>query len=353
MKYSLLDPAQLSSDDLDTWRQIQINTPILKSPYFCPEFTLAAAKVRNDIKITVLKEGNRSVGFFPFQRGTAANGIPVAGTLSDYHGVIATSGAVWNAETMLKASDLAYWEFDHLIAEQQPFAKFHKRWAVSPAVDLSKGFSTYCQERKAAGVSSFFHLGRKARKLEREFGPLHFIPHTNDGNVLRKVFQWKSAQCQRTGSIDFFKKEWTRGLIEQILNLQSASFSGQLSALYAGDTLVAAHMGMRSTNVWHWWFPVYNLEYAKYSPGAIILRKIIEEACDQGMQEVDLGKGDEPYKYSFSNYANPLAIGRAWRPSLNSSIRNFVGHAEDLLHNNRLLAPARPFLRGAKRWVYK
>ena len=351
MKYSLIEPEQLTEEDLDKWREIQQTTPHLRSPYFCPEFTLAAAKARRNVQITVLKEGGRTVGFFPFERGRMATGGPVGGILSDYQGVIATSSAVWNAEALLHASALTSWRFDHLIAEQGQFGQYHSRWSTSPVLDLSQGFTAYLDSLKAAGAKRLGELERKPRKLSRDVGPLRFVTHSRDRELLEQVFQWKSDQCRRTGAVDYFSQVWTRTLVEEIWNTQSSHFSGRLSALYAGDQLVAAHMGMRSTSVWHWWFPVYNQQYAKYSPGALLLRKAAESATAEGLQQLDLGKGDESFKRNFANCANALAEGRAWRPTMANSILNLARSTETFVNESSLAMPVRPVLKAAKQWI--
>ncbi|SDZ75160.1 GNAT family N-acetyltransferase [Microbulbifer marinus] len=353
MKYSLIEVADLTAEHRETWRTLQRSTACLRSPYFCLEFTLAAAAVRNDVRVVVLEEGAEAVGFFPFQRGRFGGGRPVGGALSDYHGVIVAPGAIWDVETLLRSCGLAYWEFDHLIAEQAPLDQYHSRWALSPALDLSQGFGAYRARRRAAGAGRFFQLERKARKLAREVGPLRFVAHTHDREILQQVFQWKSEQCRRSGVVDFFEHEWARALVEQLWTTETGYFSGRLSALYAGEKLVAAHMGMCSGSVWHWWFPGYDRSFGKYSPGGILLCKVAEEAAAQGLQQLDLGKGDDPYKNSFADCANPVAEGCAWRPSAGNAFRRLANGSENLLRQSRLIEPVRPILRMAKRWTYR
>mgnify|MGYP002131291180 CR=1 FL=1 len=89
--------------------------------------------------------------------------------------------------------------------------------------------------------------------------------------MFETVLRLKSRQCRRTGVADFFGWDWARTLVEQVWQDESPDCAGRLSALYAGDTLVAAHLGMRSPQAWHWWFPVYASAHAAHSPGALLL----------------------------------------------------------------------------------
>ena len=69
-----------------------------------------------------------------------------------------------------------------------------------------------------------------------------------------------------------------------------------LSGLYAGDHLVAAHFGLRSDGVLHWWFPVYDPDLARFGPGWLLLRQLVLAGPDLGVTRIDLGRGDDEYK---------------------------------------------------------
>ncbi len=81
----------------------------------------------------------------------------------------------------------------------------------------------------------------------------------------------------------------------------------------AGDTVVAGHIGLRSTTTLAWWFPVYDPAYAAYSPGLLLCIELARAMAEQGLTVLDLGKGDEPYKERLSNTHIPLLRGTRWR----------------------------------------
>lgn len=315
MNITLIAASELDAGLQSTWRALQASHPALRSPYFAPEFTLAVAAVQSDVRIAVLEDGARVVGFFPHQARWRI-GRPVGAPLSDHHGVVCAPGTHWDWQALLRASRLASWRFDHLPSEQAPQGGVCIA-ADSPALDLSRGMAAYLDARRASGVRSLGEFERKARKLAREVGPLRFEAHTQDAQVLATVLHLKSQQCRRTGVQDFFARPWTRALVEHIGTLQHPNFAGRLSALYAGDQLVGAHLGMRSATVWHWWFPVYSHAMAPYSPGAQLLLHVAQAAADAGCGLLDLGKGDDAYKRTFADCSLPLAEGWvAARPTL-------------------------------------
>jgi CelD/BcsL family acetyltransferase involved in cellulose biosynthesis len=342
MNISWIPAAGLSGVHRQRWRSLQESNPVLSSPFFCPEFTCAVAAVRDDVRVAILSDTSGPVGYFPYQqRGSA--GSAVGAPLSDHHGVISAPTTTWRWGDLLTATGLSYWEFDHLPAAQAQSADFVV--GESPGIDLSAGFPAWKTERGAAGDSRIGALERKARKLAREVGPLRFVTHQHDDSLLDRVMHLKSDQFRRTGLSDPFAAGWARALLRQILSTQAPGFGGQLSALYAGEKLVAAHLGMRSRQVWHWWFPVYEHTFARYSPGALLLLRLAEAADAAGAGVLDLGKGYDPYKASFANCSVPLVEGYTGRPGLTTIAHALRRQTERWARRTPLLNPIRPLVR--------
>ena len=159
------------------------------------------------------------------------------------------------------------------------------------------------------------------KRLEREIGPLRFVPASTDAKELSKVFNWKSDQYRITGKRDLFAPGWIRQALERIFATHECGCSGVLSLLYAGDRLVAGHFGMRSRQVWHYWFPSYDPDAARFSPGLILLLKMTEHAPEAGVRVIDLGKGMSSYKERLMNSCSQLGSGRLELPSWASFAR--------------------------------
>ncbi|HEY9781098.1 MAG TPA: GNAT family N-acetyltransferase [Leptolyngbyaceae cyanobacterium] len=320
MKTTIVSGKSLTPEHLLLWSHFQQSNAALANPYFCPEFTSAVAEVREDAWVGILKEAGEIVGFFPFQRGKLPIGQPVGYTLCDYQGLIVKPGFNWDAAELLRGCGLKIWNFDNLIASQLPFQRFHKLKTESLIIDLSGGQKAYESEQKA-NSNWIQQTERKLRKFEREVGALRFETHVADTSLLRLLMRWKSQHYSQLGTFDRFEIEWIVKLIERLHATQSDTFAGMLSVLYVGDEVAALHFGMRSVSVWHYWFPTYNPEFQKYSPGLILLLKMIEAAESLGIQTIDLGKGDESYKQRLINSTVPLAEGSVEVPSLISTAR--------------------------------
>ncbi len=216
--------------------------------------------------------------------------------------------------------------------------------ANSPGLDLSRGYAAWYRRKLETG-HTLGKLPRKRRKLERELGPLRFELRSRDPAAFEAVIRLKSQQCRRTGQLDYFAWAWTRALVQRVQDTDDEDFGGCLSTLHAGDTLVAAHFGMRTPQVWHWWFPVYSQAHSPYSPGSLLLLEVAREAAAQGHTLLDLGKGDEPYKLSFADCSWPLLEGCISRPTPITFARGFKKRLGAWLRESPLAAPARPLLR--------
>jgi CelD/BcsL family acetyltransferase involved in cellulose biosynthesis len=100
-----------------------------------------------------------------------------------------------------------------------------------------------------------------------------------------------------------------RDLLRHVHAARGADFAGALSVLYAGDVVAGLDFGLRSGSVWHSWFPVYNPELDRYSPGVVLLLQLAEAAPALGIGEIDLGKGEARYKQALATGSVPLHEG--------------------------------------------
>jgi CelD/BcsL family acetyltransferase involved in cellulose biosynthesis len=292
MRVEVIRGGELTADLAQRWRDLLAADPAFASPYVHPELTRAAAAVRDDVYVGLLHDGSRLAGFFPFQRsgGRGDEGKVVAEGVCDYQAVVAEPGLAWSAEELLRGCGLRSWSFTYLAAGQAPFRPFHRQLLSCASMDLSQGYAAWAAARRASGSRLVKDTARHRRRLERAAGPLRFALHTADAGVLARLMEWKSAQYRRTGKTDWFAIPWVAALVERLHGLETPGFAGLLSALWAGDELVAAHFGLRSRTVWHWWYPAYDRRYAADSPGLILDLAMAEHAGSLGLERIDLGR---------------------------------------------------------------
>jgi CelD/BcsL family acetyltransferase involved in cellulose biosynthesis len=329
LRFELLRPEELDPQLYFRWVQLHQSDLALSSPFFHPEFTLSVGRVRRDVRVLVISDHDVVVGFFPFQAGRLGLGRPVGGALSDFHGIVGSAGLSVDPVEVLRACGLCGWSFDHLVAGRQGFETFGWDAGVSPAIDLSRGFNAYCMERSSEGTRLIKKLNAQLRSLEKDHGPVTCEWRNRSKDELYRLMNWKSMQCNSTGTTDVFGVSWTRQLLIDLSSISQASFAGMLSTMAVGGHVVAAHFGMRSASTWHYWFPSYDVAFAKYSPGLLLLVKMAEAAPGMGLTTIDLGKGDSKYKSRFANNSSPLLQGFAATGAIVSTINHWWRRADE------------------------
>jgi CelD/BcsL family acetyltransferase involved in cellulose biosynthesis len=311
VKIAVVRPGELGEPELARWRSFQVSGLSLANPFLSPEFAVVVDRLRPRTRVAVLSEQTGIVGFFAFERRLLGYGVPIAAGLTDCQGLVHAPDQEWDPQELLRACELAVWEFDHLVDGQKPFERYEVHRAASPIIDLSGGFDAYFASRR--NQSRFRNLLRKSRLLARDGGDMRFVFDSRDQTALRTLIDWKSAQYRRTGRADRFAKPWITQLIEQLFEERTGSFSGLLSCLYAGDQLVAGNFGLRSDQVIPTWFTAYDTRFKKYSPGLLLPLCLAEAAAAAGMNHIDMGRGPKEYKEFFKSRDLVVAEGRVLR----------------------------------------
>ncbi len=328
---------------ISIWRKFQNDDFVYYSPYFCPEFTLSVGQVRDDVRIAVVAIKDEIVAFLPFQMTNRFMVKPVGGPLCDFHGVIKKKNFKGNYSDILKQVGLKTFKYHHLYIND--FITVDEKIDTldySHFIDLSKGYESYMKTLKARGSKMEKDVNYKLRRLERDFGPVKFIPAIDDETLLDKLLLWKSEQYQMSGLVDVFSYDWTRKLLHAILKIKGENFRGVLSGLYAGDHLLALHMGMRSRFVWNWWFPRHDNRFRKFSPGIILRLKVAEYAASCGIQRIDLGcGGSSTYKPRLSSGTIPVVNGACFSRSCYQKTYHLLKTGAHYLRES----PARPLCR--------
>jgi CelD/BcsL family acetyltransferase involved in cellulose biosynthesis len=276
--------------------------------------------------VAVLEDAGETIGFFPFENRGLGYGVPIAPGLTDCQGVMQAPDADWDAGELLRSCRLGVWEFDRLVDGQKPFEPYQVIRAPAPVIDLSGGSAAVLADlrRRHSRVAS--KLPKQQRRLEREVGPLRFEFGTTDHAALQTLMAWKSGQYRRTGRSDRFARPWITRLIENLFDLRAREFSLVLSVLHAGEHPVAAHLALRQRGVMAGWFPAYDPQFARYSPGLLHRLHLIQAAADDGVTLIELGRGAREHKDLFKSYEVLVGEGKVSRPSAGAALY-FAGRA--------------------------
>lgn len=315
MKINVIRPEELGASERARWRELQKADASLDNPFLSVEFAIAMDRLRDYVRVAVIQDGNRIVGFLPYERHSFGIGKPLGGFLTTCHGLIAIPDLKIDARALLRACKLTVFDFDHLVAGQPTFAPFESDVRPAPVMDFTLGFDSWLEQVKTNSPKNLKTVRYKERKLGREHGELRFEWSSADPEVLRTLLNWKSDQYQRTGRVDRFAQPWIVELIDLMHAERSPDFSGVLTMLYSGDVPVAGHFGLSTATTLVGWFPAYDTEFAKYSPGIVHHMQMAEAAAASGLLMVDMGKGGKEYKDWLKSGVLYVAEGRVSRPT--------------------------------------
>jgi CelD/BcsL family acetyltransferase involved in cellulose biosynthesis len=309
MEVVLRTPDDLSCDERTAWDAFQNGDPALASPYFSRAFMDAMAGIRRDVRVICARDAHGPAAFLPLHLGSFGHARPLGGPLGDHHGLIARPGCTIDLVDLLRRAGVGVYDFHGALGTQAAFKSSAAFTDGSWVMDLSKGYDAFVEARSAIEPKAFRNIRSRRRKID-EAGAVFRLRDDRDG-VFERALKWKSAQYVASRHFDVFSVSWTRNLLSRLISDPQPGCAGLISSLEIGGELAAIHVGMRSADVLHYWFPVYDPEFSKFGPGLALLMEICHAVSEDGVSEVHLGPGDYDFKAHLSSWQMPLVSGYA------------------------------------------
>ena len=178
---------------------------------------------------------------------------------------------------------------------------------ISYSANLPQSFEEYNSTLRSKLRSD---IKRQVRRLE-ELGELSFcyeIDQFSFEKYLNVLFELKSMQYKRTGVIDAFANDKVKKFYTSLFYNKFSSFKAVFSVLKLNDQPIAIHLGIQFSGRFYYLLPAYNFDYQVYSPGKILLHRIIQEAVNTKNVVFDFTVGGEEYKREWCN--NELVLQR-------------------------------------------
>ncbi len=317
-----LDPALRAA-----WTALRADNPVLASPYFAPEFYEAVASVTRTARLVVVEHGGQVTGLLPVQRRAPGVFGPIGGPLNDIHGLIAAAGEATPCGDVLADAGIGLLVLRHApIGAAALGARFGQNHAFH-VMTLAGGYADYEARRLPFAKSAFRAIRTRSDKARKEYGELTHVFDDRSERTLETLIGWKREQFAATKQPNLFDVRWVRELTDRLHTSRDPALRGQLSSLYFGDKLVAAHFGLRTRDTLHYWFPGYDPAVAELSPGNILLRHMAMSAASEGVQALHLGAGDYRYKLEFADCSFPVTDGVAFAGSSLGRTAAAAGHA--------------------------
>jgi CelD/BcsL family acetyltransferase involved in cellulose biosynthesis len=315
VQIDVLNPSELSAEDIARWSALQVADPAWDSPFLSPGWALAVERRQpGAVKACVVRRDGRAVGFMAV-RVAGAVAMPAGAPMNDYQGLVAEPGLNLDPRRLVDALKVQRLDFSHMLADQPAFAPHMRGTAISYGLDVSGGYTAYAEGRRAAGSGVIKDIDKRRRKVEREVGPVRFSALEPCSDTLDQLLAWKRAQYGATGQTDVFATAWTVDLLCNLLQTQGEGFGGGLFTLHIGDQLAAVQFNLLGRRTVHAWIIAHDETFERYSPGLMLFQDILKWMDDKPYTMLDLGAGDYRFKLQLSNLRRPVAHGFVGRPS--------------------------------------
>ncbi|WP_412545626.1 GNAT family N-acetyltransferase [Maricaulis sp. MIT060901] len=319
------------------WHGFVDAAPELASPYFDLEFTEAMSAVRTDTRVAVFYRDGVPAGFLPFQKSISGVFRPIGGPMGDHHGLISDDPELRFAN-LLRRKTFGTLIYDGGLATQSDLRENGHPAEASWVVDLSEGQHVYWEGRQKAEAKAMRNLRARERKLDALGGEVVYQIDDPRSEALDQLLSYKRAQYAATGATDVFHGDWARQLVYNLFAHRTDRLAGCLSTMELDGKLVAAHFGIRSRGVLHYWFPAYDPAMSSVAPGLLLFREMIRQLTDLGPTQMHLGPGNYDFKKRFSNSSFDILRGEISSMSV-SSAALALGRGVDRLASALPLGP--------------
>jgi CelD/BcsL family acetyltransferase involved in cellulose biosynthesis len=325
LRTELLRPQDLTAEDARLWRSFLAQRPELTGPYFDIRYVQAAASSVPNAGVARFWDGERIVGYFPYQIRSGAL-QPFGAPLSDYHGVIAAPGYDMPFGELLAATGARRLEFQGWVGPMCGMARtlpLRRRVA-----DTSKGFEHWWATQDADHHKFFKNIGRCERNVEKDFGGFAFTWERVTPDVLDWVLRLKRDQYARSGMHDVFDCGWTYAMLSALAALEDPDYGLRAGVFRNDGHIVAAEISLTDGQHVHFWFPAYDPAYYRYSVGILLTVAIIRHCAPLGIKSFDFGTGGEDYKSPLTTDGGGCLEGNLkYTPRLGSQVLDMTARA--------------------------
>lgn len=306
LKAEVVRPSELGTAERAIWACMMATTPALQRAFFSVSFADACESAHQNAFVAVLHQNGAPVAFFPFQFRSVWHrrlGLAerIGGDLSDNAGLVAQPGFVVTPPELLRLASLSGLFVSHIAPGQEAFGLCFVTAELGHVIDLAQGSAAYFAKLSTGRKPLVQDTERRIRRAERDFGELRFVLNEDPSlDEVRELIRAKRAQYSRTGVADPFADERHGRLVETLAACRDETCRPSLASLHAGDRLLARHLGLRCNGMLNYWFPVYDPEAQKVSPGRLLLWNLLKQADSFGIRFIDRGEGDSEAKRDFS-----------------------------------------------------
>ena len=300
MRVTVVRPSDLGTAEATLWQNFQHSTPQGLNPFMSLTFVQAVDRFRPNARVAVVEDDSQIVAFLPFERAAYGIGMPIGHPMNNLQGFI-SSGLPIDVRWAVKRAKLAGWRFTCVPIDQRVLVPFHHEGTTvpCPVIDLAKGDLSLISTRAKA-----------RRAIEKSLGTVSLEWNSAQPVHIDRLIEWKSHKYRGTASL--FSDPTARSIVEYLAASNGSDCSGVVSVLLAEARPIAVHLGLLGTRSLAGWFMSYDPELSRFAPGMMLWNPLAKAAEKQGVTQIDLGAGQDTYKFGMSNDSYMVAGGAVW-----------------------------------------
>lgn len=293
-------PSELTAPEREAWLDFCAATPVFRSPLLGPDFAQAVERRRDDSYVAIFRRNGRVVGFLPHHRRSSGFARPMGAPFCDYHALVTEPGLRLEGRQALAEAGLTTFRFSCLIDPYGCFDAVDRTPQDGFVMKLGPaGAESYLEALRAPNPKRAKNWRRLENKLEREVGEIELTAPDHDREAFDTLMRWKRQQLVRGGMHDFFRPNWTLGLMQDLFERREGPFQGLMLTLRAGGRLVAGHFGVRRNGCFHSWISSIDPDLAATGAGNTLLLRAIKAMPGLELSAFDMGPGHAHYKEPF------------------------------------------------------
>ena len=212
-----------------------------------------------------------------------------------------------------------------------------------------------CKPEERVSTSTRRRLRNKERKLQALPGYRYFVATTDDdiNRLLDGFFLIKPQRMALSKLPDVFSDPATKAFVRNacLAKLPNGGRAIEIHALECDAELISIFACVADGERFSTMFNTYTIsENARYSPGLILLRYMIDHFGDLGYSSLDFGVGSDDYKMTFCKDDEPLLdafIPLTARGKFAALGMSSLTHAKRLVKHNPALMHMAQLLRNA------
>lgn len=123
--------------------------------------------------------------------------------------------------------------------------------------------------------------------------------------MLPEFFELHIRSFEERGMLSQFSRRSERSFFEALVRELGPRGELRFDALRLDEKMIAGHVGFERASRAGWYKPCFDPDLAKGSPGTVLLCHAIQDASNRGLNELDLLRGTEDYKYRYATGSRP------------------------------------------------